>query len=342
MKKENNHTFFVILFILIIGMIYINPDYFTQFFSLNGQVTSSPLDLSLTITDENLTFPETPPIIGGGGSRANLENIDPISINPNEISLSIKEKETKREYIAITNNLNKEIQLTIDFSDVKDFVYLITGEVKQKVTLKPHENTTIQVVFNPSDQIKPDLYIKNILITAESVTKTVKAIILVQVESPLFDVIIKTPKNYDSIKVGDILASEVTIKNIKNTENKIDVWVSYNIKDDNGKTIYEQNETRGFAIETTFNKEIALPRNIPLGEYYFYVKVNYEGITAGAFYKFIIIKEEKLTYPLSLKSYTGLIVLLIVSMIIIIMTIYFIIYNPKNKKKSKKEEIIGK
>ncbi len=147
----------------------------------------------------------------------------------------------------------------------------------------------------------------------------------------LFDVSVNIPEKYRKVLLGQELAAEVRIINIK-TIGTVAVTMEYIIEDKGGNTLFDEFETKVIENEIEYLKQIILPADIPPGVYMFFVKVKYQEDTALAGYPFEVVEENKplfglavpmLTYKQAFRDYSAYLLGFIVFFAALLVVIYF-------------------
>jgi len=249
-----------------------------------------------------------PPAAGGGGGFAPGE----FGVDKETIKVKLKQGETKKETLKITNIGTTRLTIKIDVENIKDFVSID----KDKFTLQRDESEVVLLTFAvPSDQ-KPDVYVGKIVVKGDGTSKEIPTAIEVVTKGPVFDVVVEIPEAFKKVKPGEEVMAKTTIYNLEKL-GLIDISVEYFIKDIEGNVI--ANESESMAIETQIStvKSLKIPEDAKRGDYVFYVRVSYDGIIGIGSDTF------KVT-PIAIIS-VEVILLLIVSLVILVFVI--ILYN---------------
>lgn len=239
--------------------------------------------------------PEERPGAGGGagGGGVALENVSEILFffYPSLIKLNLMQGEKEEIDLKIKNLDEKDIefQLSSDFNiafSEKNFI------------LKPKEEKDIVIYVDIPKEIEPDVYIRNVFITAkkENLVKTekVKIVIAVSSKEKLFDVKIKIPEEYKVVKPGGSVIAEVEIYNLGSIAEKVDVELRYSLRDLSDNVLQEG--IRTVAVQTKISEVIKLvvPKRTKEGRYIFVAIVTYNGQKAFASDDFYVKEERKL------------------------------------------------
>jgi len=111
----------------------------------------------------------------------------------------------------------------------------------------------------------------------------------------LLAVNIDIPEKYTEVSPGENLLTIININN-RLPNGRIDVILSYNIKDKNNTELISKSETIAIEARSSFSRGFRIPEHIDTGDYKFDVKVQYHENTATASQSFKIIdvtREEK-------------------------------------------------
>jgi len=238
---------------------------------------------------------------GGGGSGAVTVQKDSFTLSNEVIQVSLKQNENVKEFFQITNNEKNNINVDIDLSDLKEFVTFINGESKLSLDLKPNEEKLIQLIFSASTGTNPNVYNKKIIVASGGVIKEILVIVEVESENPLFDSTISISGENRIVAPGGILFAEITLLNLNNLKNLVDVRIDYQIKSLDGIVIYSEHETKGLEREISYIKKFNIPEDTRLGDYVLYIKVSYNNIVGSSTHLFTV--KGKTRYPEGFVNY---------------------------------------
>ncbi len=164
-----------------------------------------------------------------------------------------------------------------------------------------------------------------------SLNRTCTPVIVPTIE-PLFDLFAKVPFEYKWINPGDSIKIEIKLINLGNTT-ALDVFFKYWIVDENNTLITEMQETRAISERDTFKIEMALPPEIELGIYKYYVQITYDiDKVAVAVDSFEVVKSK-------IDKFIWMSFLMLISFLMIGFLIFLIRrWRGKRKKKKKTEK----
>ncbi|MBI2670363.1 hypothetical protein HYX18_00055, partial [Candidatus Woesearchaeota archaeon] len=236
---------------------------------------------------------------GGGGTRItqNISISDTFSLDRYIINVSLIPNQIKKEFIKIINNQDQAINVSVDLTNLKEFITFLDGATKHIFTLLPKEEKLIQIIFSASADIKPDLYSNAILVSSNGVSKIIYVIIEVESENPLFDSLINIKDKDLYVVPGSNLVAEISVFNIRKLFGFVDVNLDYEIRDLNGNLMLYEHETRGLRDRLTFTKKFFISRNFDPGTYILYIKVTYKGTSASSTRMFYVERGFSLRLP---------------------------------------------
>ena len=281
----------------------------TQSVSFTVSVTPTPVASSTSSSSSG----------GGGGGFAVAE--DYLSIDVTDLEVPIVVNTVKTRIILLTNSGDSFMNIKIQLRGLDKIMYL--EEIS--FILAPGEKKGIELKFVGPE--KPGIYTGKVLINGQEIYVSVN----VNTKELLFDAGIMIPEEYKSINEGDKLVSQVTL--IPMGENpRVDVTLSYIIKDFEGRTFFTESETILIDSQKTFKKEFAT-QNLPAGNYVLGLELVYSNGVATSTSHFKIMKKEK--FIVSNYLYVVLLFLGGGIIIIVIMTLW-IIRKYKNIRRLKK------
>jgi len=212
----------------------------------------------------------TPPIGEGGG----VTKISNFILDKDLIKVSLKQGETKRETIKITNTGKTVLDITIN----PEFVGKFMAISEDSFSLKLQESKTINIdIFAKENEI-PDAYIGRIIIKGGGITKFINSIIEVIEKTPLFDVSVDIISK--EIIAGRQVEANINMAN-KGDLKKIDILVYYAIKNFQGDILSFKEESIFIEDELSIKRKLRVPSNAPFGAYVFYTRVSHGNISAS-------------------------------------------------------------
>jgi hypothetical protein len=226
--------------------------------------------------------PTTPPSGGGGTSRTTAISPD-FSLDNTFIAIQIKKGSPRLEIITITNNRNADLQVNISQENLTNLVF--TPE--SSIILKPGEKREINVNIYVSESEKRNFITGKINFQSANLAKSVNLVLDIREKAPLFD--IRTTLLKKILIPGQRAIANVRVLNLGDLKN-IDVQLESSLTDSQNNTYDSKKEM--FAINDSFTGPVSLriPKDIPLGRYFFSSTVSYKNITANSYDSFEIIK----------------------------------------------------
>jgi uncharacterized membrane protein len=253
--------------------------------------TSIPF-LNISSPQQNQTQNQTITInniVVSGGSSGIVTPQPPsassFTINPNELSVSLRQGQVQTGQVTITNNQNTPIDIQLRPSSQIDSLVRISDV---KFTLSPGESKIVTIDFIATNDLNPDLYVGKIAITSGSTEQDLFVAIDVSSSGALLDVSSSIPTQYQQISPGDSLLAQINLFNLGSTP-RVDVNLEYIVKDFDNNIILDQNETVAVQTQASFIRTFAMPSNINYGKYIFYVRASYNGQVSSASSDFQIV-----------------------------------------------------
>ncbi len=255
-----------------------------------------------------ITLPETPSEGDGGTSTTQVYSF---KLDKEFLSVKMLKGKHYQEEIIITNDGTEDLLINISLTNLQEFIF----PEEENFVLKNGEIKTIKFDIYLSEKEDTDTYIGKINFNSAKVSKFVNVVLDIKDRAPLFD--IKTTVLKKEVAPGNKVTAEVVILNLGDLQN-IDVELESNIQDFEGNIYTSKKES--FAIDESHKKKIFLevPKDIQLGNYIFYTKVNYENIGASSYDTFKVVKIDKkviffqiIIILLILSLITGILIILI-------------------------------
>ena len=255
---------------------------------------------------------ETPSPSGGGGGGG-ISEISYFSVDKVTIKTSLKQGETKKEEITIKNTGTTKMKFTIANTAIQDLIKISESEFE----LNAGQSKTIGLDFIARADTIPDLYMGNLIITGGNTKKEILMAIEVESAKPLFDVEVEIPRTFLHILPGEELFANIRLYSL-GKQGRVDVKLEYEIKDESGKRIIHDQETRAVETETNFMQSFEIPKDAKYGDYVLYIKATYDHQSASSSAFFSVGEIEM---PFTKEGYT---ILIVVGIAIIVLTIILI------------------
>lgn len=239
------------------------------------------------------------------------------------VTKKVKEFTIDKEFIKIQSKIGETIQIdlkienptdsTFEFNISKNFEDLLFIS-EESFTLKPGEEKNISLIFFSTNETPVGVYVGEITVKGNSITKLIPIIFEVESKNVLFDVSLNVPPEYKNLFAGKELLVQLTLFNIGDIE-RGDVLITFIIKDFNGKTILTKEEI--VTVETqqaSLSRILKLPKDIALGSYVVIAEIRYDG-SVGTSSDTFHIKEHIYKNKFFIISFVILIILIIIIII---------------------------
>jgi len=259
---------------------------------------------------------------GGGGTRTVTTEVyseSKIVPDKTELLVSLKQGETKKEYITITNTDDETASLILLSPNIPHLLKIS----ETAIVLEPGESKLIEIDFIAPEDIAPQLYLGTLDIQG----KTKRQIFLaVDIESkhPLMDVKTEIPSKFLEVAPGEEIYFTAFLYSL-GKEGKFDTSIEYKILSQEGELIFSEHETIAVETQTSFVKSIKLPENIKEGKYILYISATYNNERASSS-SFFEVTTQKTTSRYS----TALLIILIMFVISIITYFTIYVYRKNN------------
>ena len=204
---------------------------------------------------------------GGGGGAFPLREAKDFSVSPESVKEKLALGESSEKTLRISNTGSAEISVSFNVEGIEDFLFLSDSSL----SLGAGESGSIMLNLIAK---RVGAFAGQIAATADGIRKSVPVILEVITEQVLFDVKLDIPSAYSAVSPGDTLKSQITLLNVGAPE-KVDVFVTYLIKDLKSNVIYEEAETFAVEKQLSFQKSFKIPGNIELGDYVLIIEVRY-------------------------------------------------------------------
>ncbi|MBX4195958.1 Ig-like domain repeat protein [Candidatus Pacearchaeota archaeon] len=256
---------------------------------------------SFTVSTASVAQPSS-----GGGSSARVSSF---SLDRDVLNVKLKQGETTREPITITNTGGDNQQFTITIQSLSSFIIL----TEESFSLAPGESKTIYADFFASEKEKADIHAGRIVVQGIE-AKPINVIFEVQEKIALFDIRseIQDSTLSRSLFSGQQLTAKIYMINIGDADKRVDVTLEYFIKDFAGNEIKLQEETLGVYGTLDVTRSFSLPHDLKEGDYLLSVKLTYGGSTAISADRFSIEKENSLASFLKIYGILPLLLIIVV------------------------------
>jgi len=257
--KKGKLYFFLILILFIVS-----------FLSISNNLTGRSVNIGTSANIGPAIEPEGGAVAGGGGGGGtSLAKKTYFKLDRDLIKVLIKQGESKRETISITNTGNTVLDMNIEPKLIERFMVIS----EESFSLDPGEIKLINIdIFAKEDEV-PDAYTGKIIIDGDGITKVINVIIEVKERKPLFDV--KVDIIEQKLGPGGYVKANIKIINMGDLK-PIDILFYYAIKNFDGSILSYKEESLAIDEELNIMRTLKIPEDILSDYYVFYSKVSYE------------------------------------------------------------------
>ncbi|MFH1585332.1 MAG: LamG-like jellyroll fold domain-containing protein [archaeon] len=213
---------------------------------------------------------------GGGGGIVSTTQLAGFDVSKDLISVELKQGETKREIIRVTNIGSGVITIDDIGTELIDRFVKIS---EKSFSLSSGQSKEIVVDIFAGEDEKPDTYLGKIVVKSGNIQKTINVAIDVKGKAPLFDVIAKVED--ETLMPGEDVTALIEIFNLGDLRN-IDILLYYAVKDFDGNVIAFGEESLAIERRVAIIRQLNIPEDIALGKYVLYVQTSYNDITASS------------------------------------------------------------
>lgn len=205
---------------------------------------------------------------GGGGAIITKEEEEKdFSVSPSSVKTKITLGGSSHQTLTVRNTGDVALTISLSVEGVKDYLFLSDNIL----TINPDQAADVTLNFIGK---KVGGFTGRILLMADGIEKEIPVIIESITEKVLFDAKLDIPTAYAVVNPGGTLKSQITLLNIGAPE-KVDVVVTYLIKDLRGNIIYEETETFAVEKQASFAKSFKIPKDLEEGSYVAIMEVRY-------------------------------------------------------------------
>ena len=213
---------------------------------------------------------------GGGGFGVPIPREDIyFHVRPGLVRISVRQGETKGASFTVSNPMSRILNFSVS-SNLKLPWVSIKPTAFQ---LNPRGTQDALVLASPTSADAPGVYFGKISITAiskfgEKSTTTIAVIIEVESAVQYFDVSLNIPGRYRVLAPGDNIKANIAVFSLgSNTEKEVELV--FQIIGDDGHIWAESSSNLHLKDKAIFDKIMALPAEIPEGDYLYAAKVSY-------------------------------------------------------------------
>lgn len=265
---------------------------------------------------------------GGGGGLTASSAIQPLptfSIAPDPIHFSLTLGSQNSSTIKVTNRWERSLNGTASILTVGDFISLDIGTL---TNLGSGESATL--TLNALGR-RLGSHFGILSVSLGGVTKTADLLIDVESDQVLFDVKMDISPSYKTLSQREPLRAQITLFNV-GVGRRVDVMVTYLIKDTTGRVVSEESETFAVLGEKSYAHQFQLSK-LPPGKYLAAVEVRYENAFAVSSDIFSVAEgEPRILAEIAKSNTTFFLALLALSLVLFVALTYIIRLRKRRKK----------
>ena len=258
---------------------------------------------------------------GGGGGGLVISRETGYSVSPSSVKAKAVLGESAVKTLSISNTGDLGLTVSLEIEGVKDLMFVSDN----LFSLDAGESIDIMLNFIGKGV---GSFVGRIITMADGIEKEISIILEVVSEQVLFDVDLDIPSAYAVVEPGGTLRSQITLLNV-GTPEKVDVFVTYFIKDLKGATIYEETETFAVEGQSSFAKSFRIPDSLEEGRYVAIIEVRYADSFAVSSQLFEV--EEKRSIVKQIVAKNTLVTMSLLAVLIVFTIIMLFRFIPQRK-----------
>ncbi|MFP4400437.1 MAG: hypothetical protein ACLFPQ_01020, partial [Candidatus Woesearchaeota archaeon] len=232
--------------------------------------------------------------VSGTGNFVVVSKVPPsFDLDKDVIQMEAFTGSLTRETITIKNNDDSPVNYSLELKDLEKFVSLSEKEF----TLNPGEEKILNLDFYFDSELVSDVFMGQVLIRSGKSSKGVNVILDLKEKNPLFD--LEVDCLHDSVDAGDSIGAVINVINMGELEN-FDIYVNHAIRDLDGETYISREESIAITKKLETVLELDVPKDLPDGQYAYYVQIRYNNVTASGYDLFTV--GENLFWKLDFKK----------------------------------------
>lgn len=286
---------------------------------------SSDSDIYITVQIEDYTEEVGEAAPGGGGAPSVPAERETIVIDNKIIDVYLVLNEVKTRKISLYNKGYESVDVSLSVKELEDVLIL----KEKSFEIMPGQRKQVDVrVVAPE---KPGIYTGKIIvkgITSQEILVTIHA----NTKELLFDVSVVIPDEFKVINQEEKLPAQITLIPM-GEEPRLDVTLTYLIKDFDGRTFLSESDTMLVESQKTFKKEFST-QNLPIGKYILGLELGYiNGLATSSDH--FEVKEALPGLPV-LSKYGFVLVILGIGILVLLLLIILVLARSRKIKKSRK------
>jgi hypothetical protein len=262
---------------------------------------------------------------GGGGGAGFLFPKEDFSVSATTITTKLALGDEEVYLITLKNTGRTNLTIPIQLESLSKYITI----PKKEIFLEINDETSIEIGIIAKDV---GSFIGQLFMGPSNLQKTIPIILEFISDLVLFDVKMDITREFSEVEAGSDLKTQITLLNVGAPE-KVDVFVTYFIKDLRGNIIYEETETFAVLEQISYQKNLPLHESMLPGNYVAIAEVKYADSFAVSSQLFRVVEPRaKIVKELFTKNIS----LLTLISIVIVISISFLSYKLYSKKRKRK------
>lgn len=200
------------------------------------------------------------------------KNSDGFEMNTLLFKISVKQGEAVQRTLEITN-LKENNNFELMTKNLDDKVYLSETSFK----INKGWSKKIDISFGGNSTLAPGVYVGKIIVSSNFGEKIIPVIIEVATKTSSFASSVDLAK--EEISRGEKITAGIKLLNLDDAKSHA-LEVVYAVKNMDSNDIFSENEKIAVSSEAVYTKTLAVPEDVKLGEYVFYIIVKENNLTA--------------------------------------------------------------
>ena len=221
---------------------------------------------------------------GGGGGIISIKEEKDYSVSQSNVKVKLTLGRSAEEILKISNTGQTLLSVSLDVEGINEYMSLSDNVVE--IDVDEYIEVTLDFIGKTVGT-----FVGRIMTTADEIKKIIPIIFEVVTELVLFDVKLDIPAAYAEVEQGDELKTQITLLNVGAPE-KVDVFVTYFIKDLRGNTVYEETETFAVEKQISYSKSFKIHDSQEPGNYVAVIEVRYADSFAVSSQLFRVVEKK--------------------------------------------------
>jgi|TARA_B100001964_G_scaffold244959_1_gene329078 hypothetical protein len=265
---------------------------------------------------------------GGGGGIISIKEEKDYSVSQSNVKVKLTLGESAEEILKISNTGQTLLSVSLDVEGINEYMSLSDNVVE--IDVDEYIEVTLDFIGKTVGT-----FVGRIMTTADEIKKIIPIIFEVVTELVLFDVKLDIPAAYAEVEQGDELKTQITLLNVGAPE-KVDVFVTYFIKDLRGNIVYEETETFAVEKQISYSKSFKIHDSQEPGNYVAVIEVRYADSFAVSSQLFRVVEKKAIIMgDIITKNTTIMLFLVFILGGVLSLLIYKLSSIGKKRKKQK-------